>query len=301
MIQPKYLRKGDKIKIVAPSGKIAQEKVMAAKDIIEGWGLEADLGDYLFDHYYGYASNDSNRVIDLQKAFDDDSVKAILCARGGYGIIRIIDKLDFSRFHKDPKWIVGFSDVTILHAHINHNYNIETLHATMAAGLLDSKTSAEWLRKGLFGEKLEYEFVTHELSRPGKSLGQLSGGNLAMINSLMGSVSEIDTRGKVLFIEEIGEHLYRIDRLMWQLKRAGKLDAIEGLIVGGMTDIPDEKQDFGMSAYEVVLDAVKNRSYPVCFGFPAGHQKDNRAMIMGRKVELTVDSKTGIKFTDNYN
>ncbi len=294
MITPRYLEKGDKIAIIAPAGKIKREVVNSAVKVLEGWGLQIELGENLFNDHFQYAATDEERLQDFQKALDDLEIRAILCARGGYGLIRIIDKLDFTNFQKNPKWIIGFSDVTVLHSHIHTNFGIETIHATMIAGLMDSHSS-ESLRKTLFGESLSYNIDTHPLSRTGNAEGVLVGGNLAILCSLIGSGSDIDTSGKILFIEDIGEYLFRLDRMMWQLKRAGKIENLAGLIVGGMTDIKDNDDPFGKAAYEIIAEAVEEYNYPVCFGFPAGHQTDNSALILGRQADLSVGEKTILK------
>jgi muramoyltetrapeptide carboxypeptidase len=299
MIAPNYLNAGDKIAIVAPAGKISPDKVKLAIQTLEGWGLVVELSDHVLDSFFQYASSDLNRMADFQAALDNKEISAILCARGGYGSLRIIDSLDFSGFLENPKWIIGFSDITILHSHIHTNVKVETIHGMMAAGFIPDSGSAhsiESLQRILFGQKLKYELENFPLSRKGKTKGILTGGNLAVICSLIGSVSDIDTSGKILFIEEIGEHLYRIDRMMWMLKRAGKLDELAGLIVGGMTDIPDEATVFGKTAYEIIAESVVNYSYPVCYGFPAGHQEDNRALILGREVVLEVGDKVSLQF-----
>lgn len=289
MITPPYLTIGDTIAIVAPAGKIAIEKVSEAKKTLESWGLQVTLGKNLFNDHLQYSAPDADRLFDLQSILDDESVKAILFARGGYGIIRILDQIDFSQFSKSPKWLIGFSDITIFHSHIHQVFKTETIHAAMTAGLKD-EVSAESLRKALFGERLNYEFETHSLSRKGKAKGILVGGNLAILCSLIGSASDIDTKRKILFIEDVGEYLYRLDRMMWQFKRAGKLNNLAGLVVGGMTDMKDNDAPFGKTAYEIVWEAVHEFGYPVCFGFPAGHQDENRALIMGRRTELIVDN-----------
>ena len=291
MITPRYLEKGDKIAIIAPAGKIKREVINSAVKTLEGWGLKTVLGENIFNDHFQYAATDKERLQDFQRALDDKEVKAILCARGGYGLIRIIDKLDFSRFQKNPKWIIGFSDVTVLHSHIHANFGIETIHATMAAGFMDSHSS-ESLRNALFGESLSCNIDTHILSRTGNAKGVLVGGNLAILCSLIGSGSDIDTSGKILFIEDIGEYLFRLDRMMWQLKRAGKLENITGLIVGGMTDIKDNDDPFGKTAYKVIAEAVEEYNYPVCFGFPAGHQTDNRVIIFGSMTNLSINATT---------
>jgi len=295
MTTPQYLNKGDKFAIIAPAGKISKEKVETAINILQGWGLEIVLGANLFNDHYQYAATDKERLADLQQALDDHSVKAILFARGGYGVIRILDQIDFSDFRQNPKWLIGFSDITIFHSHIHKNFKIETIHATMAAGLTDP-SSAESLRKALFGKPLKYEFETNPFSRNGKAKGILIGGNLAILCGLIGTISDADTKGKILFIEDVGEYLYRLDRMMWHLKRAGKLRHMKGLIVGGMTDMKDNETPFGKTAYEIVAEAVNEYDYPVCFGFPAGHQEENRALIFGRQAKLIVDGTSTLNF-----
>lgn len=290
-----FLNKEDKIAFVAPAGKINPAVVDFAKEKMESWGLNVELGRHVFNEHFQYAGTDEERLYDLQKALDDESVKAILCARGGYGLIRIVDQLDFINFQKNPKWLIGFSDVSILHSFLQSNFGIETLHAPMAAGLKD-EVSADTLRKGLFGEPLNYELDTHFLSKPGNASAVLSGGNLAILCSIIGSDSDIDTQGKILFIEDVGEYLYRLDRMMWTLKRSGKLDQLAGLIVGEFNDMKDNTGPFGKTAYEIISDAVKDYNYPVCFGFPAGHKKDNRALILGRQVNLSIGDKTSLNF-----
>lgn len=299
MITPKSLNKGDKIAIVAPAGKIIKEIVDNAGRVFESWGLKVVLGNHLFNNNFQYAADDKERASDFQQMLNDGSIKAIMCARGGYGALRIIDSLNFSSFIKNPKWIIGFSDITVFHSFIQRNYSIETIHATMTAGFPDdgkSTLSIGSLRKVLFRESLNYDIETHLLSRKGKSEGFLTGGNLAILCSLIGSNSDIDTSGKILFIEDVGEYLYRLDRMMWTLKRAGKLQKLAGLIVGGMTDMKDNDTPFGKTAYEIIAEAVEEYDYPVCYGFPAGHREDNRALILGRKVKLVVRGQVNINF-----
>jgi muramoyltetrapeptide carboxypeptidase len=299
MITPEKLRKGDTIAIIGPAGKIDRHKVAIAKNKLKTWGLKVIEGTHLYENEFQYASGDEKRLKDFQQMIDDPEIRAILCARGGYGTIRIIDRLNFECFRKNPAWIVGFSDITVIHAHIQKNFKTETIHGCMAGGFdlrsSDPQTS-ETLRKALFGEKLEYRVKHHILSRKGVCEGELIGGNLAVLCSLTGSESDVDTAGKILFIEEIGEHLYRIDRMVHMLKRAGKLNRIAGLVVGGMTDIPDTAEHFGKTAFEIINNAVQKYDFPVCLGFPAGHMKDNRALILGRKVKLTVGNETALDF-----
>ncbi|NOX47089.1 MAG: LD-carboxypeptidase [Chlorobi bacterium] len=301
MKTPPYLKPGDKIAIVAPAGKIAKEKIDAAIKTLENWGLKVITGEHLLGAHFQYSATDEERVSDFQKMLDEDSVRAIVCARGGYGSNRIIDKLDFSRFIQFPKWIIGFSDITVFHSHIHSNFQIETIHGTMAAGLKEDKNSdhtSGTLQKALFGEKLDYQFEPHPLNRKGNAEGMPTGGNLAVLCSLIGTPSDIQTDGKILFIEDVGEHLYRLDRMMWQLKRAGKLNKLAGLIVGGLTEMKDNETPFGKTPHEIISDCVKDYGYPVCFGFPAGHQDDNRAMVFGRKVRLTVNENAELNFGD---
>ena len=222
---------------------------------------------------------------------DDDNVKAILCARGGYGLSRIIDRIDFSKFKKSPKWIIGFSDVTVLHSHIYRNYNVATLHAPMANAFNDDGYKNEFvesLRHALEGKKIKYQVVPHEFNRKGEGIGELVGGNLALLSHLVGTESDIKTKGRILFIEDVGEYLYNIDRMLYQLKRSGKLDKLAGLVVGGFTDMKDTETPFGQTVHEIIRDAVAEYDYPVCFDFPVSHGKENYALKMGVGYKLKV-------------
>ena len=292
MTTPEYLKKGDSIAIVAPAGKISKKKINAAVQTFESWGLKVIPGKHLFHAYHQFSATDEERTADFQCMLDDESVKAIICARGGYGVVRIIDRLDFSKFIKNPKWIVGFSDVTIFFSHILTNFGIETLHATMPLNFPEKNIENEsllTLQKALLGEPLNYTFTSFPLSRKGEGKGVLTGGNLSILCSLIGTKSDINTDSKILFIEDVGEYLYRLDRMIWQMKRAGKLERLAGLIVGGMTEMKDNEIPFGRNAYEIIAEAVKEYNYPVCYGFPAGHTDDNSALILGRKIKLTVN------------
>lgn len=287
LIQPAYLKKGDKIAIVASARKISIQELQPAIDIFKIWGLEVLLGKNLFKCDNQFSGTDEERAADLQTALDDDSVKAIISARGGYGTMRIIDKIDFTKFKNHPKWIIGYSDITVLHSHI-HNFGIQTLHATMPINFSINTEAIETLRKSLFGEKMNYEIEKNSLNRNGIAEGELVGGNLSLLYALTGSSSSIHTKGKILFIEDLDEYLYHIDRMMVSLKRYGKLSDLAGLIVGGMTDMKDNQIPFGKTAEEIILDAVKEYNYPVCFNFPAGHIDRNLAMTFGRKMKLVV-------------
>jgi muramoyltetrapeptide carboxypeptidase len=287
MKQPSFLKKNDKIGIIAPARKISKEEIQSAIDIFNSWGLEVVLSKNLFNVDNQFSGTDDERAEALQIMLNDDSIKAIISARGGYGTIRIIDKINFTNFKKHPKWIIGYSDITVLHSHIN-NFGIETLHATMPINFAKNAEATETLRKALFGEQLNYQFESHPLNRKGEAEAELIGGNLSLIYALTGSVSDIDTKGKILFIEDLDEYLYHIDRMMLNLKRSGKLDHLAGLIIGGMTDMKDNTIPFGKTAEEIITDAVKEYDYPVCFNFPAGHVEKNLALYFGRKVKLKV-------------
>ena len=226
------------------------------------------LASNIFDEHHQYAGTDEQRIQGFQELLDNDAVKAIICARGGYGCVRIIDKLNFAGFEARPKWITGYSDLTVFHSHIHTNFGVETLHATMAIYVPTNTDDALGkLQKGLVGEKISYKVTTHELNRKGKARGIITGGNLSIVYALSGSVSDIDTRGKILFIEDLEEYLYHIDRMMMQLKRSGKLSNLAGLIVGGMNNMNDNAVPFGKSAYEIISEAVSGYNYPVCFNF----------------------------------
>lgn len=287
MITPPYLKKGDKIGIVASARKVSAEELEPALNIFKAWGLEIALSKNLFKQEHQFAGTDDERTADLQQMLDDASIKAVICARGGYGILRVIDKLNFDSFKKNPKWIVGFSDVTVLHSHI-HNLGVETLHAKMLINFTKDESSTQALNQALFGKLPMYEIGAHPMNRQGSAEGELTGGNLSLLYALSGSVSDIDTRGKLLFIEDLDEYLYHIDRMMMNLKRSGKLAHLVGLVVGGMTDMKDNQIPFGKNAEEIIMDAVKEFNYPVCFNFPAGHIPTNLPLYFGRKVRLEV-------------
>ncbi|MCW9037202.1 LD-carboxypeptidase, partial [Altibacter sp.] len=236
-----------------------------------------------------FAGNDEIRAADLQRALNDPSVKAIWCARGGYGTVRIIDSLDYSAFKKNPKWIIGYSDITVLHSHI-HKMGIETLHAQMPLNIEKrSEASRQSIREVLFGKEYSIAYASEEsLNRPGRAKAQLVGGNLSILYSLCGSASAIDTLDKILFLEDLDEYLYHIDRMLQNLKRNGMLGHLAGLIVGGMSDMNDNSVPFGQTAEEIIREAVSEYDYPVCFNFPSGHIEDNRALVLGREVDLVI-------------
>lgn len=287
MTVPPYLKKGDKIGIFASARKVSIEEIQFAIEMLTSWELEVILSKNLFASDNQYSGTDEQRTLDFQSMLDDVSIKAVISARGGYGSIRIIDKLDFKGFQKNPKWIIGYSDITVLHSHI-HNLGIESLHATMPLNFKTNKEATESLRMALFGEKFNYTIQPHSLNRNGETCAEIVGGNLSLLYALSGSVSDIDTAGKILFIEDLDEYYYHLDRMMVHLKRSRKLDGLAGLIVGGMTEMKDNPISFGKSAEEIIIDAVKEYNYPVCFNFPAGHIDKNLALILGRKMKMEV-------------
>jgi muramoyltetrapeptide carboxypeptidase len=298
MITPSYLRKGDKIGIVSPARSISFDEVHPTIRFFSRNDFEVILGSHVFSRRDQFAGTDEQRLRDFQSMLDDGSIRAIICSRGGYGTVRIIDRLNFSAFLESPKWIVGYSDITVLHAHIQRQFGVETLHAAMPVNITE-ETPDETLRsmlKALTGRRMTYTCPKDDLSREGRAEGVLTGGNLSVLYSLMGSASEPDTAGKILFLEDLDEYLYHIDRMMINLKRAGKLARLKGLIVGGMTKMNDNAIPFGKTANEIIADAVKEYQYPVCFGFPAGHGERNLALIMGRKVLFSVEEEVGLSF-----
>lgn len=285
---PPNLKKGDKVAITCPAKKLPQPMTDAVK-LLESWGLEVVLGETITASYHQFAGDDELRTKDLQRFIDDDSIKAIFAARGGYGTIRIIDYVDFSRLVQNPKWIIGFSDITLLHAHLFTNYGLQTIHGQMPINIPDaSTTSLQTLKKALFGEELSYQIKPNALNRDGDGTGILIGGNLSLLLAIAGSSSDIDYAGKILFIEDVGEYLYAVDRMIRALDRAGKLKNLTGLIVGGFTDIKDNDIPFGQTVPEIIMEVVKYYNYPVCFDFPAGHIADNQSLILGKVVSLTV-------------
>ncbi|MEY2830008.1 MAG: hypothetical protein RIQ33_1866 [Bacteroidota bacterium] len=290
-----YLKKNDKIAIISTARKISSAQIDAAATLAESWGLEVVLGNTIDAEQNQYAGNDKLRLTEFQKALDDNSIKAIWCARGGYGTTRIIDDIDFRNFNKNPKWICGFSDITVLHNHIHTLGAIPTIHSIMPVNLQESNddtlASAESLRQCLMGERLKYNFSAHPLNRGGSAMSEIIGGNLSLIYSLASTQSDIDTSGKILLIEDIDEQLYHVDRMMLQLKRSGKLDNLAGLMVGAFTDMKDNEVPFGKTAEEIIAEHVAEFDYPVCYNFPVGHQFNNMAIKLGQKGLLTILEK----------
>ncbi|WP_407650144.1 S66 peptidase family protein [Aequorivita echinoideorum] len=298
MKTPAYLKKGDTVAIVSTARKISKETIEPALHLLEKWGLKYVLGETIGAEENQFAGSDALRKKDFQNMMDDPSISAIWCAKGGYGTVRMLDGLDFSEFVKNPKWIVGYSDVTVLHSHI-HTLGIETLHAQICENIeKKSEEARRTLYASLFGENASLNYISekHSGNKFGTAEGQLVGGNLSILYSLCGSASAIDTRGKILFIEDLDEYLYHVDRMMLNLKRNGMLKNLAGLIVGGMTTMHDSKIPFGKTAEEIITDAISEYNYPVCFNFPAGHIDDNRALIFGRKIKLEISEKIELKY-----
>ena len=295
---PPYLKKGDTIGIVCPAGYMPKDKAETCVNVLQEWGYQVRIGATLGGPSLNYFSGtDEQRLVDLQQMLDDDSVHAVLCGRGGYGVGRIIEKINFARFRKNPKWIIGFSDITILHAHIYSNYGIASLHAPMAAAFNREEYKNPYvqsLHTVLMGKSSKYTVDPHVYNRQGTAKAPLVGGNLSLMAHITGTSSDIETKGKILFLEDVGEHIYNIDRMMHQLKRTGKLDKLAGLIYGGFTDIRDTDRPFGESVHDVLRHIVEEYKYPVCFDFPVSHGKENYALKIGAPYTLKVTKNSVI-------
>lgn len=298
-IIPPYLKPGDKIGICATARKVFRLNIEEVAKIIEGWGMSVVTGKNLFGEMNQFSGTDEARAEDLQTFLDDPEIKAVISARGGYGTMRIIDRLDFTTFKKHPKWIVGFSDITVLHSHIHTNCHIATLHATMPINFKLDLFSTESLRKALMGISLLYETdnTTTVANRPGKAEGVMVGGNLSLLYAMLNSDSDIDTNGKILFLEDLDEYLYHIDRMVLSLKRAGKFRGLKGLLVGDMKGMRDNEIPFGKNAEQIIAEHVAEYDFPVAYGFPAGHDVKNYALPFGVPVSVHFeDRKTGVAY-----
>jgi muramoyltetrapeptide carboxypeptidase len=299
LLKPEYLKDGDKIGIVSPAGKISSEKIVLAGKTLESWGLNVEIAQHAFGKHFQYSGKDSERIDDFQQLLDNEEISAILCSRGGYGFIRIIDKLDFTSFIKKPKWIIGFSDVTIIHSFLNNTINTCSIHGAMAKTLAEEPNgnSSIYLKNMLWGEPIKFEIPFHCLNKTGNTTGKLIGGNLAILTSLIGTPYDFKPEGKILFIEDIGEYLYRIDRMMWSLKLSGKLERLSGIIVGQFTDLKDNESPFGKTAYEIIEEHTHDLNIPICYGFPSGHENENYPLKLNSEALLTVnDNKTSLSF-----
>ena len=288
MITPPYLNPGDKVAIVAPAGKLGSDQLNACKQLLADNGLQPVLAKHVFDEDGYFAGTDESRRADIQSALDDQGIRAILCARGGYGTTRVLDQLDFTKFNKSPKWVVGFSDITALHIKLSL-LGVESIHGPMGQSFErpESKSSVEGLVELLMGEELNYTGANPLHS--GETSGELIGGNLAIVCDSLGTSTEINTDNKILFLEEVGEPLYRIDRMMVQLKRAGKLDGIKGLVLGDFSDITETKVPFGHSLEDIMLGVCVGLEIPIAAGFSIGHDLPNYAIVCGREYELIVE------------
>lgn len=302
---PDYLKAGDQIGITCPAGFITPEEIQPAVALMESWGFKIVVGRTVGKRDFTFGGTDAERAADLQEMLDNPALKAIMCARGGYGMVRIIDQLDFSRFARKPKWIIGFSDITLLHCHLSRNYGIASLHSKMCNSFPSDWTKAEpiqietilSIRQALTGESMRYQAPAHPANHIGMAEGILIGGNLSIIETLSGTASDLKTAGKILFLEDTGEYLYRIDRMFWNLKRTGKLKDLKGLIIGGFKVKPDDPgEEFGRTLTDIVQQHSNGITYPVCFDFPVGHQRNNFALKCGVKHRLTVNA-TGTVLT----
>lgn len=298
-ILPPYLKKGDTIGITSPAGYITLEEIQPAVSLMRDWGYEVRIGTTIGKRDYTFGGTDDERLSDLQAMLDDRKVKAIMCARGGYGSVRIVDRIKWNPFKMHPKWIIGFSDITVLHSHINRRMGIATIHSKMCNSFPDDwprvddaqKATIESIHRALSGESLHYAFSPHPSNRLGQASGVLVGGNLKTLESLSGSASDIVTKDKILFVEDTGEYLYSIDRMFWNLERSGKLQQLAGLIIGGFKVKPSEDpaEEFGMDLQAIVAEKIKGFDYPVCFDFPVGHQRNNFALKCGTRHKLAVE------------
>ncbi|RYG12774.1 MAG: LD-carboxypeptidase [Chitinophagaceae bacterium] len=292
IIQPPYLKKGDKIAIVCPAKKLPKP-IDYAVSVLKSWGLDVIIGKSVYAEENQFAGSDALRASDIQFFLDDPMIKAVIAGRGGYGTVRIIDELDFSNFDKNPKWLIGFSDITVLLSHLFAQHNTQSMHAQMPYTFDDSTPEALLsLRKALFGETQSYNYKSEFKNRTGNCIGTLTGGNLTLLCMVQGSASEMDFDNKILFLEDVGEHEFSIDRMLRMLKRAGKLDKLKGLIIGAFNEIEEEKIPFGQTADEVIWEIVKEYNYPVCFNFPTGHIENNLTMIVGAEIELKVETNS---------
>lgn len=288
---PPYLKKGDTVAIVCTARKFFPEDAKPAIELLESWGLKVKLGKTIGLDSCQLGGTDQERAADFQEQLDNDNIKAIWCARGGYGTVRIIDLIDFSKFKKNPKWIMGFSDVTVLHSHI-HTLGVATIHSIMPFTVPKAPEHVkQTFHDAIFGNKLVYQVPSKSIDFKGKASGEIVGGNLSILYSLLGSPSSINTKNKILFIEDLDEYLYHIDRMMYNLKRNGYFNEVRGIIVGSMTDMHDNEIPFGQNEVAIITAIAKEYHIPIAFEFPAGHQKDNRTLVLGKQVDFEVNEK----------
>ena len=287
---PPYLKKGDTILIIATARAKNKEIIDPAIKILESWGLIVELGTNIFKTHHQFAGTDKERADDLQWAINHKTAKAVLISSGGYGTLRIIDRVNFKPLLKNPKWFIGYSDTTVIHSRLM-NLNVASIHGTMAFQFSKNKKATLSLKNLLFGKTINYIVKKHKLYKEGSATGDIIGGNLSLLYALSGSIDDFSGKNKILFIEDLDEQLYHIDRMMLQLKRSGKLKNLKGLIVGGMSDMKDNAIPYGKTAEEIIYEAVKEYKYPVCFNFPAGHIKNNTAICFGKKARLEISKE----------
>ncbi len=293
MIIPPFLNPGDRIRIISPAGKVQKDKVLPGIELLQDEGYDVIIGKHIFDKDYQYAGTDKQRAADLQEAIDDPETRAIICARGGYGSVRLIEKVDFKPLLKDPKWIVGFSDITAFHSVLNR-LGVVSVHGAMPGFFLEKRKTAKSflsLMELLSTGKSEIALSSHSLNRNGSFAGELVGGNLSLLYSLQGTPFQLETEGKILVIEDLSEYLYHLDRMMNNLRLAGQLEKLGGLVVGGFTEMQDNESPFGKSAYEIILESVHDFKFPVCFDFPVGHIPRNMALMLGGRYTLEVSGQ----------
>lgn len=291
LIAPTPLKKGEKIAIVALASKLNPEDIQSAINLMqENWGVEVVVGESVSASYFNFAGTDEVRLRDFQQQLDRKDIRAVFSARGGYGSSRIIDAVDFTEFKKNPKWIIGFSDITAVHGQLQV-MGFQSLHAPMPKTFMRDYDSVQKLKAFLFGRNIDYTFPSKPSNRIGVGKGQIVGGNLCILAHLIGSKSEVNTDGKILFIEDISEYLYNIDRMMIQLKRAGKLKNLVGLIVGDFSDVKENDESFGKTFYEIIAEHTAEYDYPICYDFPVGHEAINWTIPCGRIASLSIDSK----------
>ncbi len=289
MIVPKKIKTGDKVGVISTARKISMEELCPAIKILESWGLNVVLGKYIFEQQNQFAGTIDQRRSDLQNMISDDSISAIFCARGGYGTIQIIDQIDFSKLENNPKWIIGYSDITILHSHLN-TLGIASMHSTMPINYINNTTSSlNSLKESIFElSNSTISSPTHSLNKFGRVKANLVGGNLSILYSLLGSKSDINTDQKILFLEDLDEYLYHIERMIISMKRNGKFENLKGMIVGEMINMHDNKVSFGRTAEEIIFNQIEEYDFPICFGFPSGHINDNRTLKFGLNSILNI-------------
>lgn len=291
LISPPFLKKGDKVAIIALASKLIPADIQSAINLMqENWNVEVVIGESVSASYFNFAGTDEVRLRDFQQQLDNQEIKAVFSARGGYGSSRIIDAVDFAKFKKNPKWIIGFSDITAVHGQLQV-LGFQSLHAPMPKTFMRDYDSVQKLEAFLFGEKINYTIPSKPINKKGIGAGQIVGGNLCILTHLIGSKSEVNSDGKILFIEDISEYLYNIDRMMIQLKRAGKLENLAGLIVGNFSDIKENDEPFGKSFYEIIADHSAEYNYPICYDFPVGHEAINWTIPCGRFASMSVDNE----------